>query len=88
MKIITGKQFETLIERTSQLDDLPNVDAILEDVKRDFRLWSPFVAEGGVIAIHDSSACVRYCLSPYHFFIKKIKMAGWDGPMQVALKSC
>ncbi len=35
MKIITGKQFETLIERTSQLDDLPNVDAILEDVKRD-----------------------------------------------------
>jgi predicted O-methyltransferase YrrM len=36
-----------------------------EEVKKDYLLWSPFVAEGAVIALHDSTAKLSYRLSGY-----------------------
>ncbi len=48
-----------------------------ESVKADFFFWSPFVVDGGIIAFHDTTCAMRYCLSPYHMFIKKYRMTGW-----------
>ena len=42
------------------------------------------LVEGGIIAIHDTTSCMRYSISPYHFFIKKYRVMGWPGAKKVA----
>ena len=44
----------------------------LEYVEIDFRLWFPYLMEGGVVAIHDTTSCF------------KSRLWGWPGPRQVA----
>lgn len=43
-----------------------------EFVKKDFLLWFPYIVDNGIIAIHDTTAC----LTGENF--------GWSGPRQVA----
>jgi hypothetical protein len=42
-----------------------------EAVREDFELWFPHLINGGTIAIHDSTACLRHGL------------IGWPGPRKV-----
>lgn len=45
-----------------------------EFVEKDFLLWSPHLIENGVIAIHDTTSCI------------KAKLTGYPGPKKVAEK--
>ena len=42
-----------------------------KNVIQDFKLWSPFLVDGGIIALHDSTSCLNK------------GYIGWDGVMKV-----
>lgn len=50
-----------------------------EEVKKDFLLWSEFLVDGGIIALHDTSPYIKAILENWPIF-------GLPGPKKIAFK--